>query len=205
MQPNARKDFFSTFGHSISLWRDTVHKWILILLLFPPTFFSYNVQSCCFFHFLSLSLVTYWKSPSTFVISWLLFMVITVPPVLAASVSSESTRSWARRRRGWACRRSRPRWPTCRSIRLVKDLDLDFLFELFLQLVGEWVWDLVEGKAGSSSSWTTGWPRLRRPAGTPPPALTPPIRGSSSPQNNNNNNSLIVGGGGGGGVGKGRG
>lgn len=80
---------------------------------------------------------------------------------------------------------------------------MGFLFELFLQLVGEWVWDLVGGKAGGSSSWTTGWPRLRRPAGTPPPALTPPIGGSSSPQNNNNS-SLIVGGGEGG-VGKGKG
>jgi magnesium transporter len=57
------------------------------------------------------------------------------------------------------------------------------------------------GKKPGSSSRTIGWPRLRRPAGSPPPAPMPPIGGSSSPPNNNN--SMIVGGVGGG-VGKGK-
>jgi hypothetical protein len=76
MQPNARKDFF--------------YIWILILLLFSPAFFSRKVQSCCFFHFLPLSLVKYQKSPSTFMILWLLFMVIMVLSVLAASIPPAS-------------------------------------------------------------------------------------------------------------------
>ncbi|XP_059458947.1 magnesium transporter MRS2-4 [Corylus avellana] len=57
------------------------------------------------------------------------------------------------------------------------------------------------GKKPGSSSRTIGWPRLRRPARSPPPAPMLPIGGSSSPPNNSN--SIIVGGGGGG-VGKGK-